>query len=127
MERTRNLLPAHQYLRNGPLRQRRADGLSRHHTGCLHSPPLESYVRFLTNVAYPDFTLMDDNAKPHRALLVGEFLEREGICRINWSIRSPDLIPKEHAREALGRAIATSNLPQRTIQSLKTGLLNEWD
>ncbi|GBN67089.1 hypothetical protein AVEN_166511-1, partial [Araneus ventricosus] len=39
---------------------------------------------------------MDDNARPHRALLVDKFLESEDIRRMDWPARSPDLNPIEH-------------------------------
>ncbi|GBN95070.1 Transposable element Tc1 transposase [Araneus ventricosus] len=87
----------------------------------------EPYVRLFRAVVGPEFILMDDNAKPHRALLVDEFLESEDIRRMDWSERSPDLNPIEHVWDALGRAIATRNLSPRTIQEMKTALLNEWD
>ncbi|GBN39097.1 hypothetical protein AVEN_161008-1 [Araneus ventricosus] len=69
---------------------------------------------------------MDDNARPHRALLVDEFLESEDIRRMDWPARSPDLNPIEHVWDALGRSIATRNPPPRTMQEMKTALLNEW-
>ncbi|GBN60330.1 Transposable element Tcb2 transposase [Araneus ventricosus] len=40
---------------------------------------LETYVRLFRGAVGPEFILMDDNARPHRALLVDEFLERERI------------------------------------------------
>lgn len=88
---------------------------------------LEPYVRLFRGAVGPDFLLMDDNARPHRALLVDEFLESEDIRRIDWPARSPDLNPIEHVWDALGRAIATRNPPPRTIPELKTALLYEWD
>ncbi|GBL83808.1 hypothetical protein AVEN_132688-1 [Araneus ventricosus] len=36
---------------------------------------LEPYVRLFRGAVGPEFILMDDNARPHRALLVDEFLE----------------------------------------------------
>ncbi|GBM09329.1 Transposable element Tc1 transposase [Araneus ventricosus] len=86
---------------------------------------LEPYVSLFRGAVGPEFILMDDNARPHRALLVDEFLESEDIRRMDWAARSPDLNPIEHVYDALGRAIATRNLPPTTIQEMKTALLNE--
>ncbi|GBM10610.1 Transposable element Tc1 transposase [Araneus ventricosus] len=86
---------------------------------------LEPYVCLFRGAVV--FILMDDNARPHRALLVDEFLESEHIRRMDLPARSPDLNPIEHVWDALGREIATRNPPPRTIQEMKTALLNEWD
>ncbi|KFM62759.1 Transposable element Tcb2 transposase, partial [Stegodyphus mimosarum] len=88
---------------------------------------LEPYVRLFWGAVGSEFILQDDNARPHRTFLVDEFLESEDIRWMDWSARSPDLSPIEHIWDALGRAIATRNPPPRTIQELKTALLNEWD
>ncbi|GBO13854.1 hypothetical protein AVEN_267479-1, partial [Araneus ventricosus] len=36
---------------------------------------LEPHVRLFRGAVGPEFILTEDNARPHRALLVGEFLE----------------------------------------------------
>ncbi|GBL83499.1 hypothetical protein AVEN_196350-1 [Araneus ventricosus] len=46
---------------------------------------------------------------------------------MDWPAKSPDLNPIEHVWDALGRVIATRNPPLRTIQEMKTALLNEWN
>ncbi|GBL86293.1 Transposable element Tcb2 transposase [Araneus ventricosus] len=88
---------------------------------------LEPYVRLFRCAVGPEFILMADNARPHTALLVDEFLESRHIRRVDWPAGSPDLNPIEHIWDALGRAIATCNPPSRTIKKMKTALLNEWD
>ncbi|GBM11017.1 Transposable element Tcb2 transposase [Araneus ventricosus] len=70
---------------------------------------LEPYVRLFRGAVGPEFILMDDNARLHRALLVDEFLESEDISQMDWPARSPDLNHIEPVWDALGRAIATRN------------------
>ncbi|GBM21751.1 hypothetical protein AVEN_118279-1 [Araneus ventricosus] len=70
---------------------------------------LEPYVRLFRGAVGPEFILMDDNTRQHRALLVDEFLESGDIRRMDWSVRSPDLNPIEYVWDALGRASATRN------------------
>ncbi|GBN19312.1 hypothetical protein AVEN_216948-1 [Araneus ventricosus] len=144
MERTRDPLPTLQCPRNRPLWRRGSNGLGGFMldgrtplhvfergivTGARYRDEiLEPYVRLFRGAVGPEFILMDDNARPHRALLVDEFLESEEIRRKDWPARSPYPIPIEHVCDALGRAIATRNHLPRTIQEMKTAaLLNERD
>ncbi|GBO37254.1 hypothetical protein AVEN_127362-1, partial [Araneus ventricosus] len=82
---------------------------------------LEPYVCLFRGAVGPEFILMDDNARSHRALLVDEFLESEDIRRMDWPARSPDLNPIEHVWDILGRAIATRNLPPRNSVDERLG------
>ncbi|GFT06881.1 transposable element Tcb2 transposase [Trichonephila clavipes] len=54
---------------------------------------LESYVRLFKGACGPQLVLLDDNARPHRAFLVDEFLESQDIRRMDWAAMSPDLNP----------------------------------
>ena len=49
--------------------------------------------------------LQDDNARPHHARVVTDFLRQQGIARIDWPAYSPDLAPIEHAWDELGRIV----------------------
>ncbi|GFV25413.1 transposable element Tcb2 transposase [Trichonephila clavipes] len=57
------------------------------------------------------FVFMDDNATCHRTLAVQDCLDSEGIQRLVWPARSPDLNPIENVWDALGRQVAGRNYP----------------
>ncbi|XP_041354587.1 E3 ubiquitin-protein ligase rnf213-alpha-like [Gigantopelta aegis] len=44
----------------------------------------------------PEFVLMDDNTRSHRARIVRDYLEEETIERMDWPAVSPDRNPIEH-------------------------------
>ena len=73
-----------------------------------------------------DFILMDDNARPHRAMVVNRYLERETIVRMNWPSRSPDLNPIEHAWDLLYRAISSQIRLPNTRNELIQALNEDW-
>ena len=66
---------------------------------------LDVYVRPFAGAVSDNFVFMDDNARPHRARVVNDYLEDEGIERLEWPSRSPDLNPIKHAWDALQRKI----------------------
>uniref|UniRef100_A0A672S910 Transposase Tc1-like domain-containing protein n=1 Tax=Sinocyclocheilus grahami TaxID=75366 RepID=A0A672S910_SINGR len=86
---------------------------------------LRSVVRLYAGAMWPDCVLMDDNAGPHRARRVTEYLVEEGISRLEWPARSPDLNPIEHIWEQLQSRVQWTALleewqaiPQQNIQNL---------
>jgi transposase len=58
---------------------------------------LAPIVRLYAGAIGDDLILMDDNARPHRARIVNEYLQQEPIERMYWPAKSPDLNPIEHA------------------------------
>jgi transposase len=87
---------------------------------------LEHYVRPHASEVGENFLFMDDNARPHRARLVDQYLQEHGIARMNWPARSPDLNPIEHVWDALGRRVSSRQPPPRTLNELKIALIQEW-
>ncbi|KFM56938.1 Major facilitator superfamily domain-containing protein 4, partial [Stegodyphus mimosarum] len=57
---------------------------------------LEIVVRLYAAAVGPAFVLMDDNARLHKADIVDDYLESEGIARMAWPAYSPDLNPIEN-------------------------------
>ncbi|GFX75181.1 transposable element Tcb2 transposase [Trichonephila clavipes] len=54
------------------------------------------HVRLFRGAVGDKFVFMDDNATCHRALAVQDCLDSEGIQRLVWPARSPDLNPIEN-------------------------------
>lgn len=88
---------------------------------------LEPIVEPLHQNVGDGFVLQDDNARPHRARLVNEYLQEAGIERLEWPALSPDMNPIEHAWDQLKRAVRRRRNPPRTVDELRIAAIEEWD
>ncbi|GFU80005.1 transposable element Tcb2 transposase [Trichonephila clavipes] len=85
------------------------------------------HVRLFRGAVGDKFVFMDDNATCHRTLAVQDCLDSEGIQRLVWPARSPDLNPIENVWDALGRQVAGRNYPPTNKNTLTRALTEEWD
>ena len=62
-----------------------------------------------------DCVLMDDNARPHRAKIINQFLTTKAITRMDpWPACSPDMNHIDHCWDELGRAVRQRTQPGDT-------------
>lgn len=108
-----------------------------------HRTPLHRVQGNLTGVAYrddilrpiavpalqamgPGSILLDDNAPPHRARVVQNFLQQQQVVRMDWPSQSPDLNPIEHVWDVLGRRLHANHPPPPNLNFLFRNLQQEW-
>ncbi|GFS48168.1 transposable element Tcb1 transposase [Trichonephila clavipes] len=127
--------------RKGPISDMQYHGVGRHHdkwrtrlhvvangtmTGQRYiGEVLLPHVRLFRGAVSDKFVFRDDNATCHRTLSVQDCLDNEGIQRLVWPARSPDLI--ENVWDALGRQVAGRNYPPTNKNTLIRALTEEWD
>ncbi|GFX12357.1 transposable element Tcb2 transposase [Trichonephila clavipes] len=85
------------------------------------------HVRLFRGAVGDKFVFMDDNATCHRKLAVQDCLDSEGIQRLVWPDRSPNLNPIENVWDTLGRQVAGRNYPPTNKNTLIHALTEEWD
>ncbi|GFX12730.1 DDE_3 domain-containing protein [Trichonephila clavipes] len=85
------------------------------------------HVRLFRGAVGDKFVFMDDNATCHRTLAVQDCLDSEGIQRLVWPVRSPDLNPIDNVWDASGRQVAGRNYPLTNKNTLIRALTEEWD
>ncbi|GFW91040.1 transposable element Tcb2 transposase [Trichonephila clavipes] len=85
------------------------------------------HVRLFCDAVGDKFVFLGDNATCHRTLAVQDCLDSEGIQRLVWPARSPDLNPIENVWDALGRQVSGRNSPPTNKNTLNCALAEEWD
>ncbi|GFU89840.1 transposable element Tcb1 transposase [Trichonephila clavipes] len=84
------------------------------------------HVRVFRGAGGEKFVFMDDNATCHRTHAIQDCLDSEGIQRLVWPARSPDLNPIENVWDALGGKLLVGNYPPTNKNTLIRRLTEEW-
>lgn len=94
--------------------------------------------RYITDILEPhvipyapfvgqEFLLMHDNARPHVAGVVQNYLQEVEISTLPWPARSPDLNPIEHLWDNMGRRVRALLPPPGNLNDLSLRLTEIWD
>ncbi|MEW8548408.1 MAG: transposase [Candidatus Thiodiazotropha sp.] len=70
---------------------------------------------------------MDDNARPHRAAIVRQYLQQEAVDVLPWPALSPDMNPIEHVWDQIKRKLDQRNPACRNLNELRAAVLQEWN
>lgn len=88
---------------------------------------LEEHVMPYMPFIGPGALLMQDNARPHKARCVTDYLNAVEIRTLEWPARSPDLNCIEHLWDALKRRVRGRNSRISTLAELEAAVLEEWE
>ena len=96
-------------------------------TGVLYRGILQNtLVPFARHYFGDNYRYQDDNATPHRARVVLDFLQQDNVTKMEQPPRSPDCNPIEHLWDELGRAISSMDNPPQNLDELRQALLDNW-
>jgi len=70
--------------------------------------------------------LQQDNARPHVARVVREFLEENEVYALPWPANSPDLNPIEHVWDEMERRLRRLPRQPTSLQELRVSLVQVW-
>lgn len=88
---------------------------------------LEPYVVPFAPYIGENFLLMHDNARPHTAAIVQDYLQEVDIETMVWPARSPDLNPIEHVWDMLGRRLRATQPPPPSLEEVGQRLYEIWN
>ena len=94
-------------------------------TGVLYRGILQNtLVPFASHYFGDNYRYQDDNATPHRARVVLDYLQQGNVTKMEQPTRSPDCNPIEHLWDELGRAISSMDNPPQNLDELCQALLD---
>ena len=96
-------------------------------TGVLYRGILQNtLVPFARHYFGDNYRYQDDNATPHRARVVLDFLQQGNVTKMEQPPRSPDCNTIEHLWDELGQAISSMDNPPQNLDELRQALLDRW-
>lgn len=108
----------------GPDTNRRSGGLTSQR---YIEEILEEHVVPFSGFIGDNFVFMQDNARPHTAAIVRQYLEEVEVPVMAWPARSPDLNPIEHLWDELKKRVRGRNAAPTSLRELQTAIKEEWD
>ncbi|GFY26738.1 transposable element Tcb1 transposase [Trichonephila clavipes] len=78
----------------------------------------EKHVRLFWGAIDAEFLFMDDNARPHRANIVDDYLQSEDITRRDWPAYSPDFNPKDIVLVKVEPIMEASGYPEGVLHQI---------
>lgn len=88
---------------------------------------IQQHVLPFINGQQRHVTLQQDNARPHIAHVVMDFLRQNNVDVLPWPAVSPDLSPIEHAWDEMERRLRSRPNPPQTLQELGQELVRIWN
>jgi hypothetical protein len=76
----------------------------------------QSLSHVLDNASQDFFLLQHDNAPPHRARVVEDFLQQQQIYQLPWPAYSLDCNPIEHAWDTIDRAVRSRDVQPSNLE-----------
>jgi hypothetical protein len=92
------------------------------YTRDILEPHVVPFAPFIGN----DSNLMHDNACPHIAQIVNEYLDTVEIHHMIWPARSPDLNPIEHVWDMVGRRVKVRTPAPADLRDVSAAVIQEW-
>jgi hypothetical protein len=71
--------------------------------------------------------VITDNARPHSARIVSEYLDEVGFASMQWAARSPDLNPIENVWDMMGRRVWALQPPPTALVERGEQIITIWD